>query len=1045
MSWNISGWSIRNPVPTIVLFLVLVGAGIASFFYLGIDEEPNLDVPIVSVTITQLGAAPVELESQVTRRVEDAVAGIHEVKHILSKVGDGVSQTNIEFQLGTNIARAVNDVRNAVSKVRRQLPQDVDEPVIQEVAVLGGPFATYAVSADHHSMVELSWLVDHDIARSLLSIPGVGQVERIGGLSREVRINLDPVRLQAMEISADMVNSQVRALNLNSPGGRGELGSSEQSIRTLGSALTTDQLAATPISLPNGRFAPLNSLGTITDDAGEQRQLALLNGRPVVAFSISRSTGSNLVQVEEAVDERITHLSQLLPSDVRLQKVKTTAEFVRKSYDLSWESLFLGAAAAVTVIWLVLKDARAAGIAALALPLSVIPTFLAIKAAGFTLNNMTLLALALVTGILVDDAIVEIENIVRHMGKGKTAFQAALDGADEIGLAVVATTMTLVVVFLPVAFMAGLPGQFFKPFGLTIAVAVLFSLLVARMITPLMCAYWLRPMEHAVTPIRVIRAYKRSLSWALRHRITVVVVALSLFGGSLLMLTLVPTSLIGDEDREESLLTVELPPGSMLEDTRRVCEQIVQRLRAHPEVTAVLATIGTPGQSQLGAVGNQGGVNRADIDLILKPRNERSVVQDAFERGLRSELSTIPGARISLGRVDSIIPGKPLQIVFTSDDPSALSHTANDMLTQMRSRGIFTDVTSSDAPLRPEIIIRPDFDPAARHGVSVQTIARTALIATVGDIDANLAKFNLPGRQINVRVQLEPGSRQDVQTITNLRVAGTGGRLLPLSSVATVEYGYGNSQIDRYDRDRQITIESNLGVGVSLGEALQEVQRLPAFRNLSPGVHFQLAGDAEKQQEVFSAFSYTTAIGIPLVYAVLALLFGEFLHPLTIMMSLPLSLCGALIGLTVCGKDVGLYALIGIVMLVGLVTKNATLLIEYTQAAMRRGTPRIRALVTAGAVRMRPILMTTGAMIVGMIPIAVATGAGAEVRSPMAIALIGGLISSSLLTLVVIPVVFTYVEDFKHWIVHLSGFGRKRRESEIARAEPQVSYRTQQH
>jgi len=1016
--WNISAWSIWNPIPTIMLFIVLTLMGTIAFVKLGIDENPNIDVPLVSVTITEVGAAPSELETQVTRKIEDAVAGLGNIKHITSTVNEGTSLTNIEFVLGTNTDRATNDVRDAVTKIRQQLPQGIDEPIIQRVDFAGGPFVTYTVASQSLSESELSWLIDNDISRALLSVPGVGQVQRSGGVDREIRINLNPDSLKAYGITADMVNSQVRALNIDLPGGRGEVGAAEQSIRTLGSAPTIDGLAAARIILPNGRYARLDTLGTISDGTSEQRQLALLDGQPVVSFSVVRSTGSNLVDVETSVDMKLKEIQSTLPPDLRLTKIFTTAEFVRESYHASLDALLIGAGLAILVILVFLRDWRATLISAMAMPLSAIPTFAVMQWAGFTINNMSLLALALVIGILVDDAIVEIENIVRHINMGKSPLQAALDASDEIGLAVIATTMTIVVVFVPVAFMGGISGQFFKQFGLTVTVAVFFSLMVARMVTPMIAAYWMKPAPPEAEDSQLSRAYDKVLMWALNHRVLTVSVGVAFFVFSIVLFRMLPTSLISEVDRGKVLLMVELPPGATVPETQEIVERLTKMVTRRPEVVSVFATIGTPTTGRLGSTAGSGAVNQAKLFISLKPRGERRLTQKEFEDSLRPELVQVPGARLSFSRVAGL-PGKPFKLLLTGDDYNGLDRSAEALTDQIRTVPGLADVTSSASLLRPEILVRPDFARAAEQGVSVQAIARTALIATLGDTDANLAKFDLADRQINIRVQLDPRFRNDLARISNLEVAGNNGRLVPLRSVAQVQFGSGAAQIDRFDRSRQVAIEASMDSNLTLGQAMQKVHELPAFKNLPAGVKEQPSGDAEIQRDVFDGFGSAISAAILLIYAVLVLLFGGFLQPLTIMMSLPLSLGGALIGLVACNKSLGLYALIGIVMLMGLVTKNAILLVEYGIMSMRAGMPRLQAIKSAGEARMRPILMTTVAMIAGMAPIALGIGAGSEVRAPMAVAVIGGLITSTLLTLIVIPVVFTYVDDLQRWLLRI--------------------------
>lgn len=1012
---NISSWSIKNPVPTSVLFVVLTIIGIVCFFKLGIDENPNIDIPSVSVTVVNPGAAPSEMETQITRKIEDAVSGIGNIKHITSIVNEGVTTTMIEFVLGTNTDRAVNDVRNEVSKIRQQLPQDVQEPVVQRLEFTGGPFVTYTVAAPGRSIEELSWLIDNEISRSLLSVAGVGQVQRSGGVDREIAVNLDPTKLNSLGVSAAMVSLQIKAMNINLPGGRGQLGAREQSIRTLGSAPTVAGLASTEVMLPNGTYARLNTLGKVADGAAEQRQLALLDGKPVVAFSVARSLGSNIVDVEKGVDEKLEAIKKSLPSDLKIQKIRSQAIFTKQSYEACLDSLAIGAVLAIIVIWIFLGNWRAALISALAMPLSLLPTFAVMQWCGFTLNNMSLLGLSLVIGVLVDDAIVEIENIVRHMGMGKKPFQAALDASDEIGLAVVATTMTLVVVFVPVGFMGGIPGQFLRQFGLTVATAVLFSLVVARMLTPLIAAYFMNQMSEHKSTGPVMRFYDRLLNWALNHRVITVISAIIFFGISIALFRTLPTSVIGNVDRGETVLSVQLTPGSTLADTTAAVHQLSDALRSHKEVRQVFSTVGSPSTGRGGSSGSAGEVHKASIYISLVPREKRKLSQQQFEQMVRPELNKVAGARMAF-TVTSGISGK-LKVVLTSPDPIGLQATAEKLSDEIRGIPGVSDIISSASLQRPEIIVVPNFAKASQQGISVQGIAHTAMIATLGDVDANLPKFNLSNRQINIRVQLDPKYRTDLETIRNLRVLGNGNRLVPLSSVAEVKMGSGPAQLDRYDRARQVTIDASLSPDLPLGEALKRVHQLPAYKNMAANITDSPSGDAEIQKDIFTGFGAALGAAILLIYAVLVLLFDGYLHPLTIMMSLPLALGGALIALVWAHQSLGFYALIGIVMLMGLVTKNAILLVEYCLMAMRSGVPRREALIQSGEARMRPIMMTTVAMISGMVPIALGIGAGSEARAPMAICVVGGLITSTLLTLVVVPVVFTIVDDMQLWVM----------------------------
>ncbi|HEY9675792.1 MAG TPA: efflux RND transporter permease subunit [Waterburya sp.] len=1017
MSFNISAWSIKQPVPTIVLFLILTVMGLVAFPLLGIDSDPNIDIPSVTVTVTQPGADPAELESQVTKKVEDAVAGLGNIDHIISTITDGASNTQVNFLLGTNSDRATNDVRNAVAQIRQNLPQDVNDPIVKRVDFAGGSIMSYAVVSERQSVEQLSELIDLTISRAILAVPGVAQVQRIGGVDREIHVDLNPDELQALGITATQVNDQIRNFNVNLPGGRTKLSNSEQTVRTLGSANSVEQLKNYQIVLPKGGSVPVSTLGEVSDTFAEPRQDARLNGKPVVAFSVLRSTGSTLVTVEEGVRKAVEQLQKTLPSDVKLKLIFTQGDFIRDSYEASVDALVLGGVLAVVTILVFLRDWRATLITAVALPLSAVPTFAILKALGYTLNSMTLLALALVVGILVDDAIVEIENIERHMQMGKTAYQAALDASDEIGLAVVATSMTIVSVFVPVAFMGGIPGQFFRPFGVTVAVSVLFSLLVARTVTPLMAAYLLKDKGHHGQESHkdlLSVLYRRLLKWSLRNRFPTLVIAIAFFFGSLMLVPHIPTGFVDRADTGISSVSLELPPGSTLEQTTETAQQTTQLLLAHPAVDSVLTTVGTPSSSGGFSMSGSGAVNTGTLTVKLKPEDKRSIGQKAFEEEMRSKLREIPGTRISFAQ-GSVGGKKQLSLVLKSEDATALTQAADFLTHQMSQVPGLVEVTSSASLVKPEILVKPDPNRAGDQGVSVQAIARTASLATLGDNDANLAKFNLPDRQIPIRIELNPRLRNDIDTMKNLQVPGKNNALVPLSAVADISLGSGASQIDRYDRSRQVTVEANLQ-GITLGEATKAVKALPAMNPLPPSVKQEASGDAKVMQDVFAGFAGALGTAVLFIYAVLVLLFGNFLHPITIMAALPLSIGGALVGLLVAQKSLGLFSLIGIVLLMGIVTKNSILLVDYALLNQKEGKPLYKATLESGVARLRPIIMTTIAMVAGMVPIALGIGAGSQTRSPMAIAVIGGLMTSTLLTLVVIPVIFTYMDGLQNWI-----------------------------
>ncbi|MFK8184904.1 MAG: efflux RND transporter permease subunit [Phormidesmis sp.] len=1003
--FNISAWSIKRPVPTIVLFLVLTLAGLVAFTNLGIDANPNIDVPAVLVEVNQSGAGPEELETQVTKKVEDAVAGLGNIDQLTSKVSDGSSVTTISFDLGVDTEQATNDVRDAITRIRQDLPQDAQDPIVRRLEFFGGAVVIYTVSSDELSVEQLSDLVDRPISRRLLSVDGVSRVNRVGGVDREIRIDLDPNQLNALDITATQVNDQIRQFNVNLPGGRSDISGIEQGIRTLGSAETVESLQALDIVLPAGGTVPLTSLGIVKDDFAEIRSSAYTNNTPSVGFEVFRSKGSVVVEVEDGVKEAVADLEETLAEDgVNFQLVFTRGTDIRDSYQASIDALIMGCILAVVVVGVFLRDWRTTFITAMALPLSIIPTFLVLQALDYTLNSMSLLALTLAVGNLVDDAIVEIENAERHIGMGKPPFQAALDSTAEVGLAVVTTTATIVAVFLPVAFMGGVPGQFFKPFGVTVAVSTMFSTLVARLVTPMLSAYLLKPKTEtdetntvvSADGLRIPRAllpYHKLLSSALRHRLLTIVLAVAFFISSLALVQFIPTSLFDAGNTNLTTVAIELPPGSTLEKTELVSQQVSDRLRTHPATERVFRVQNT---------------GDATAYVQLKPKDER-IERSEFEQVMRAEFVNIPGTRINFAsQGGGGGGGKGLEIVLTGDNPALLSQAAQNLTQQMRQVPGLVEVSSTASLVQPEVLIKPDPVRANDLGVSVSSIARTASLATLGDAAQNLADFDAGDRLIPIRVRLTPEATNEMDTLKNLQVPAQDGSLVPLIAVADIEFGSGPAQIDRFNRSRQVTVGANFQ-GIELGDAIAAVEALPAFTNLPDGVREQPTGDAEIQKEIFSRFGTALGTAILMIYAVLVLLYNDFLYPFAVMIAIPLCIGGALMGLLIAQKPLGLFALIGIVLLIGLVTKNSILLVDYALLAMKEGKSRRQAVIEAGITRLRPILMTSISTVAGMIPIALAIGAGGETRSPMAIAVIGGFSTSTLLTLVVVPVFFTYI------------------------------------
>ncbi len=1000
MSLPISALSIRRPVPALVGFAVLVILGLVAFRSLPVTRLPNIDIPIVQIAITQSGAAPAELETQVTKKVEDAVAGVPGIWHILSAVSDGSSVTTIQFDIGTNVDRALNDVKDQIAKIRVQLPRTIDEPIIQRFDVEGLPIVTYAVSSHDRSTEQISWFVDDTVARELQSIRGVGQVTRSGGVDREIRVALDPSRLLALGVTAASVSAQLRATNVDLAGGRGEIAGQEQAIRTLAGTRTVEDLAALPIVLGGGRHARLDELGTVSDASAEPRTFASLDGRPVVAFGVTRAKGASDAEVAEKVAAKLRALEAAHPA-YAITRVDNQVDYTVGNYHSAMETLVEGAVLAILVVLVFLRDIRATVVAGIALPLSAIPTFWLMGMLGFSLNAVSLLAITLVTGILVDDAIVEIENIVRHMRMGKSAYRASLEAADEIGLAVIAISMTIVAVFAPVSFMGGIPGQYFKQFGLTVAIAVFFSLIVARLVTPVVAAYFMKPhRDGMVGEGRILRAYTGLVRWSVDYRWLTVAAGVVLFALSLWSTQLLPSGLLPAEDTGRSLLAVELPPGSRLDDTEAVTRTVTDRLRTIPEIKSVLVYGGQ-------VLGDSAEVRKATLVINLVHKSRRAVTQKEVQGEISRDMAQIPDVRFWFLKDNG---QRDLQLTLAGTDTALIDRTANQLASEMRTVPILVDPRSTADLDRPELEIVPKPGLAADLGLSTEALSETIRVATLGDIDANLAKFNAGDRLIPIRVELEQTARSKLDVLKNLRVPTLSGSV-PLAAVADFKNGQGPTAIGRYDRSRRVTVEADLAGDHPLGEGIAAVMALPTAKHLPDGVSFRQSGDAEIMAEVFSGFALAIGAGLMMVYGVLILLFGSFTQPITILFSLPLSIGGAILALLVTGRPISMPVVIGILMLMGIVTKNAIMLVDFAVEEIRRGTARREALVEAGRKRARPIVMTTIAMVAGMLPSAFAFGDGGEFRSPMAIAVIGGLIVSTVLSLVFVPAVFTVLDD----------------------------------
>jgi multidrug efflux pump subunit AcrB len=1004
---NLSTWSIRNPIPSLLLFILLTLLGLMSFRAMKIQNFPDIDLPTVIVTAALPGAAPAQLETEVARKIENSIATIPGIKHIYGKIQDGSVAVTAEFRLEKNVAEAVDDVRDAVSRIRADLPQDLRDPIVSKLEISGTPVLTYSIASARMDEEALSWFVDNEVTRALLAVPGVGKVARVGGVTREVRVELDPALMQALDVTAAEISRRVRQVQQESSGGRATVGGREQAIRTIGTVASAAELARLDIPLLDGRHVRLDEVATVTDTIAERRSAALLDGEQVVGFEISRSRGASEVSVAQGVRARLRELKAEHP-DIAITEAFNFVEPVESSYVGSLNLLFEGAVLAVIVVFLFLRDWRATFVAATALPLSIIPTFAAMYFMGFTINVVTLLAMSLVVGILVDDAIVEIENIVRHLGMGKSPKEAAMEAVEEIGLAVIATTATLIAVFLPTAFMTGVAGMFFKQFGWTAAIAVFASLLVARLLTPMMAAYLLKPETEAPRDSWLMTRYLGWVDWCLRHRFLTALAAAAFFIGSLMLIPMLPTGFIPPDDLAQTQVTVELPPGRTFAQTYEVAERVRLKLMEDPDVRQVYTAIGGGATgSDPFAIGGAPEARKATLLLNLSPRKGRTSTKQQIEARLRDAVATVPGIRGTVGFGGA---GEKLIVALTGDDGQTLAETSRAVVREIRGIEGLGNVTSSAALTRPELVVRPDVARAADLGVTAEAIAATLRVATAGDYEQSLAKLNLAQRQVPIVVRLPESARDDLSLLERLRVPGNSGNV-PLANVASLEVDAGPAQIDRYDRSRNVLLEVELN-GQALGDVLAKVDRLPTLANLPPSVKRAELGDVEGMRELFESFGLAMLIGVACIYTVLVLLFKDFMQPVTILAALPLSIGGAFVALLLTGKGFSMPSLIGLIMLMGVATKNSILLVEYAIVARRdHDMDRTAALLDACHKRARPIIMTTIAMGAGMLPIALGLGVDPSFRSPMAVAVIGGLVTSTFLSLLIIPVVFTFIDD----------------------------------
>ena len=1010
MNLRISSWAIRNPIPVVVAFTLACIAGVYFYTQLPIKQFPNISFPAVVVTVVEDGAAPTEMESQITRLVENSIASLPNIEQLASTVSLGVSTTVIQFKIGTDLQKVKDDVRSKVDAIRINLPASIQPPLVNALDFTGGVLMTYAVSAPAMSSPDLSWFIDDTIARNLQAIRGVGQVTRVGGVDREINVTIDPVRMAALGITAAQVNQALLGYYRNYGGGRTQVGGSETTVRVLGEGISVEALGNLTIPLLTGGYAKLSDLATVGDGSGEQRGFARLDGRPVAGFNVVKVDTASEVDVENGVNAAIAKLEKANPG-VTVTKVFSITDGTRKNFEATQAVLVEGMILAALVVFLFLRDWRATLIAAAAMPLSLIPTFAVVGMLGFSLNVVTLLALTLVIGILVDDAIVEIENIQKRTLSGYSPFRAAMEGADAIGLAVLATTAAIAVVFLPTSFMPGIPGQFFKEFGVTVAVAVVCSLAVARFVSPLMAAYFLTKPKKLHDARKLPAFYEKTLTWALDHRwIASGLGFLTLLGGGWVAGQL-PTGFIPKEDLGYIQFQIDAPSGTTIDQMSRAAQDLDKLMHAQPDVEHVFISIGSTGAN--------GDLTSGSATLVM-PEHHKVTTEDLKQR-IRPLLNQIPDIRVTALLSGGGPGGADVDIILASENGPALDKAQMALLQEMRKMPQIRNPRLFPSPPGPQLIIRPRAAEASRLNVSTDEIAAVARIATTGDIEANTPKFSEGKRRLPIRVRLPEAVKLDVATLSNLRLPTREGGATTLGAVADITFEQGPSRIQRYERQRRADVQADLAPGMASGQATAAVDRSETITHLPSDVKRAAIGNEQAQQQMMSGIIVALLAGVALIYSVMVLLFRSVFKPIAILMSLPLAFSGAFLALFIVHMEISMPVMIGCVLLLGIAAKNAILLVEFTIEAEDRGKSAREAIFEACRERARPIVMTTVAMSAGMLPTALGIGEGAGFRQPMAVAVIGGLISSTVLSLVLVPVIYSFVDGFERWLKPLAG------------------------
>lgn len=1002
--------SLKRPVFATVTILALVAVGIISYIGLNINDYPDVEFPYVSVTVVQPGAAPEQIETKIIHKMEEAIGQISGVKHIYGVAREGAALVFAEFTLETSPEVAAQEVRDKLSTIRGDLPQDIEEPIIARFDPMSYPIMSLAVTGDL-SLRETTTLVDDLIKRRIEVVKGVGSVDLYGDVQREIKINLSKDKLAAYGLTTAEVVASLNHENMEIPAGKVSSAGREITLRTVGDVKRVEDFANLPVAQRNGVILYVKDIATVVDGVEEQDSIAHYQGKPAIGLDIMKQSGANTVQVADKLKIVVEEVKKELPPGVQLEIVRDNSQYIRDAVKDVRNTLIEGSLLAVLTVFIFLRNWRSTLISALSIPTSIIATFFAMKMLGFTINFLSLMALSLAVGLLIDDAIVVIENIVRHLRMGKTALQAARDGTTELGLAVTATTLTVVAVFLPVGMMTGITGQFFKQFGITVVFSVLVSLFVAFTLVPLLSSRYLRAEEQEIRgPFgafirwfnrgfdRITEKYANFLGIVLKNRFKTLGAALLLFVGSLMLIPLLGSTFMAGGDVGELYIAADMDAGVSPAAAGALTQKIEGKLKQYPEVTQIYSTI----QAE-----------KANIFVKLVGKHERDRSLDEMAADMRKKLNTIPGVRVTINQQGGTGEGAMVQFKLQGEDLDQLQVYAEQAQKIMEDIPGSVDVTSSYKPGTPEGQVQVKQQAAADLGISTAVVGDTLRTLFNGVV---VSHYEEDEDRFPVRVQLGEQDRQNFRNLSNIYLPGTAGgqpTMVPLSQVTETVFSTAPSQINRFDRIKEITLSCNLE-GTSLGEFNKAFKEQTAAKmNLPPGYQFYEGGDAEMMGETFIAMLLALITAVLFIFFILAAQFESYIDPLSIMLSLPMAIVGAILGLLVVGSDLSMMSMIGIIMLMGLVTKNAILLIDFTKQQRAKGIERNEALRRAALTRLRPIIMTSTAMILGMMPLALALGPGAEGRAPMAHAIIGGLITSTLLTLVVVPVIYTILDDLK--------------------------------